>query len=280
MLRHPSAHGIEWSQSAPQAWVDRLAQVVRPEGGSWLVLRWEPGEPWWPIERWAIWQVRPRALTALLYPEHLKELDGRNPRRTGHACFPGWCDCRAHKRRWTRPGGDAAYIDYWQWQFYHETGGPDGGGLFGTRWWVIQGEDGGHRWNLSQGEMELRQLRGLPIQTPLAGTLPYAPFDERVIGQVVQEDRMRRGLLAVGDLKAITAQRDRMALHEAAAKADAARAFVGHREDVLASSASEFTTRWAAYHGDPRGPATTRDERVAAQRADAETTEQVVQSIV
>jgi hypothetical protein len=278
---------MEWSQPAPQAWVDRLNQVVRPEGGSWLVLRWEPGEPWWPIERWAIWQVRPRSLTALLYPEHLKELDGLNPRRTGHACFPGWCPGHKaeewsnpqFKMRWTRPGGDAGYIDYWQWKFYHETGGPNGG-LFGTRWWVIQGDKGGHRWNLSQGEMELRQLRGMPIHTPLAGTLPYAPFDERVVEQIVAEDRLRRGLLAVGDLKAIAAQRDRMEAQERAAKEDAARTFVGRREDEMAANAAEFTKRWSAYHGDPRGPVTTKEDRIAAQRADEQTPEKLVQSIV
>lgn len=251
---------MEWSKQPPAEWVARLEQIVPAEGNSWLMLRWEPGEAWWPIHRWALWQVRPREVTALLYPEQLAELEGPDPRRTGHACFPGWCDCKVKAMAWK--GGTATLIDWRQWNLYQETG------LFGTRWWCIEGTEGGHRWSLSAGEKHLRQLAGEVPDVPVAGSLPYAEFDERVVSAIMREDRRRRGLVAARDLQQIAAQRDRLEAAERAARADAAEAFVARREEQTADAAGEFVRRFQAFHGDMRGVPTTREDRVAAAAAE------------
>ena len=279
-VRHPAAHGVVWDRTPPAEWVARLEQVIEPEGNSWLMLRWEPGEAWWPIERWALWQVRTRETAAMLYPDHLAELEGPNPRGEGHACFPGWChDCKdeedrpRHAMRWKRDNGPA-FIDYWQWKFYQETG------LFGTRWWVIQGSEGGNRWKLSYDEQKLRELKRQPMDIPWPGQQPYAPFDERVVQAIVREDKLRRGLLARQDMRQIAAMRDRLEAMEQAAREDAARSYATSEEERLADSASEFTRRYAAFHGDPRGPVTTREDRVKAGARFERAFEETVQGLV
>ena len=256
-VRPPSAHGVVWDRIAPQAWIDCLHSVVPAEGSSWLTLRWEPGEAWYPIERWSLWQVRPRELTATLYPGHLAELEGPNPRRQGHACFPGWCDCKTKQWRWNTEGGKrTAFIDYWQWRLYQETG------LFGTRWWVIQGNKGGNRWSLSQAEERILRLQYGPhaAAVPLPGSQHYEEFDERVIEQIVRHDRVRRGLVAANDLAQISRLRDQLDAMEKQASRDAASAHFDVRESQIADSSEEFAHRWKSMYGHVRDKVTDKED--------------------
>jgi hypothetical protein len=256
----------DWSRQAPAAWEQRLQEVIPSESGpSWLMLRWEPGDPWRPINRWVLWHVRPRHVTAERYPDHLAELDGPAPRSSGHACFPGWCECPKtgvpHANRWVNLEPDApVMIDHWQWKLYHETGGRDGG-LFGTRWWVVQGEDGGHRYSLTSTERKLYQLQTGQSDVPVIGSLPYAPFDERAVTAILVYDRVRRGVERVLDAQhaAKLVGQDRRAEREALVAA-AGQAY--DREiDRLAESAGELARRFTAMESYHRGPVMTKQDK-------------------
>ncbi|OQW37059.1 MAG: hypothetical protein A4C66_03235 [Nitrospira sp. HN-bin3] len=154
-------------------WREQLAQVSpRHDHLSYLWLRWEPGDPWQPVERWVIWQMLPETITH--NPKHpyylaiLAELNGPHPRSTGRY--------DAEEQRWVH--GPCRLIDLGTWETFRETG------RFGRRWWVIQGTKGGHRYRLSEAERVVwRTLTGTD-DTPAPGDLPYAPFDNRVLDQI------------------------------------------------------------------------------------------------
>lgn len=80
-----------------------------------------------------------------------------------------------------------------QWRLYRETG------YFGKPFWVIQGDKGGHQRFFTTFEKQQLYLLGLPTEPPLPGTLPYAPFDQRVIDKLLYHDRLRQigGMLFV-----------------------------------------------------------------------------------
>lgn len=56
--------------------------------------------------------------------------------------------------------------------------------------WIIQGDQGGHKRRFDHVEQALLKMAGLPTEPPVPGELPYAPFDNRVIEQVQQRDKM------------------------------------------------------------------------------------------
>lgn len=63
--------------------------------------------------------------------------------------------------------------------------------------WVIQGCNGGHQVDYDDATKELMRASGLPTEAPKPGTLPYAPFDERVVRQIL---RMSKLMKAKNDL--------------------------------------------------------------------------------
>jgi hypothetical protein len=73
-----------------------------------------------------------------------------------------------------------------QWRLWREHG------VYGIPWWVIQGEHGGHKRWFNQGEKKALRYAKLPDEPPVPGSLPYAPFDGRVLDRVLQYDRLRR----------------------------------------------------------------------------------------
>ncbi len=147
-------------------WRQELALVSPPlDQLSYLHLRWEPGDPWNPVNRWVLWQMLPIERT---HPDILAELNGPHPRSTGHYAPEG--------ERWV--GGPCRFIDLGTYELFRETG------RYGRRWWVVQGSKGGHRYRLTEAERTVwRTLTGTD-DTPAPGDLPYAPFDQRVINQV------------------------------------------------------------------------------------------------
>lgn len=162
-------------------WQRQLNQAVPPTDKlSHLLIRWEPGDEWMPIQRWFLWQVIDPAHHPI-EPWILQELKGPAPRSTGHPCFVGYCACDVKKNRWV--GGACRYIDQATWDLYQERF------LCGNRWWVIQGDKGGHRkrWEVGGLESTVSKMKGHGEQPPLPGDLPYAPFDSRVIEAVMKE---------------------------------------------------------------------------------------------
>src|SRR3990167_4026661 len=68
---------------------------------------------------------------------------------------------------------------------------PRSTGHYCTRWWCIQGDQGGHRHRLDRIEAKVSRLHNGPNDTPAPGDLPYADFDSRVFHKIVQLDRVR-----------------------------------------------------------------------------------------
>lgn len=173
--------GLEYDRPVPEAWERAVWSIAPPSNFlTWLKLDWWAGDLWEPVERYGIWQMRhPR----LVRPEVLRELRGPSPRSTGHYCAPGWCTCALKANRYI--GGAARLIDYGQWKLFQETG------HYGTRWWCIQGDAGGHRHRLDKTEARISRIYGGPSDTPAPGDLPYADFDRRTFAKVAQLDRVR-----------------------------------------------------------------------------------------
>lgn len=156
-----------------------------------LVIRFEAGDLWQPIQRFIIWNAQDPATVAI--PPMMRDALARpHPRSRGHYCASGknhrgkvWCMCPLKSNRWR--GGANTYIDRATWELYQETG------LYGRRWWTIQGHKGGHRfqWDPNEVEARLSNMRGGPKQTPDPGALPYAEFDQRVLDRIAPLDKVR-----------------------------------------------------------------------------------------
>lgn len=158
-----------------------------------LLVLWEPGDPWEPIGRYFLWQaVDPKYIT--IEPWVLAALRGPSPRSTGHYCGQGYCPCDVKKDRWI--GGASRFIDMQQWRIYQETS------LYATRWWVIQGEHGGHRYRWDPTELAslLSSMKGHGTQPPDVCSLPFAPFDARVLRAIQSEKRAKIAADALDDL--------------------------------------------------------------------------------
>lgn len=179
-----------------QAEIERV--IPRAEHTSWLYLRYEPGDPWHPIDRLFLWQVWPLAQT----PEAaLSALKGPHPRSTGHYCGgPGWCPsatgqdgkaitvCPTPKFRWVQGPKADWRISRQQYEVFREIG------RYADPWWVIQGDRGGHRKLLFDWEKEALELAtgNRHHDVPIAGMLPYAPCDRRVIDWITEYDVLRQ----------------------------------------------------------------------------------------
>ena len=183
------------SPETERAWQRELDRIIQPSDQlSRLVVRWESGDRWSPIQRFIIWQCLDPVTSTITTPDGvipgvpdwiMRELQGPNPRATGHYCAPGWCRCLMKANRYV--GGKARAIDLATWQLYRDTG------LYGRRWWTVQGTKGGHRfvWDPEELEAKLSQLMGGPSQTPDPGALPYAPLDDRVFTRIGMLDQVR-----------------------------------------------------------------------------------------
>lgn len=73
---------------------------------------------------------------------------------------------------------DYPFISQLQWELYQQTG------LLGVPFWVIQGTHGGHQLTFSEAQRQICRHKKLPEDPPYPGTLPYAPFDQRVVAGI------------------------------------------------------------------------------------------------
>lgn len=181
--------GMEYERTPDPSWQAALDAIApRSATLSWLLLRWEPGDPWQPIHRWAVYQMYPEGVI----PERVQEgLAGPHPRSRGHYCAVGWCRCRGSVRngvkpnRWVDGPETAVGLSRQSWELYRQTG------CYGRRWWIIQGPHGGHRADWTQIESKVARIRGLGTQPPAIGDLPYAEFNTRTFWSIYYWDRLR-----------------------------------------------------------------------------------------
>lgn len=197
-----------------QAWLDGLF----PRTGlfAWLKLVWMPGDRFWvpnltggfrtitrPVQRLVVYQMTERPFI----PEFILEgLQGPHPRTLGF-----WNDK-------TDSWETESVVSLQQWDLFRATG------CYGTPFWVIQGNHGGHKRRYAPAEQDHLQMLGLPTDPPAPGDLEFAPFDWRVVRQLLIYDRLRRTETNLRDPKKRVArwQRERVDA-ERAFRADALR---------------------------------------------------------
>lgn len=188
--------GFEQTREPEPEWRAQLAAISpRSEQVPYLWLAWLPGMPYEPVQRWAVFHVMPEpALETIIRTQQLRfgepdvplrailqDLRGVSPRdpSNGRWVFdpkvPG-------RKRWR----SNSLVDLQQWELYRELRG------FATLFWIVQGEHGGHKRSFSPVEVEQLRRMGLPVRPAQAGSLPYAPFDRRVIDQLVRFDRLQQ----------------------------------------------------------------------------------------
>lgn len=180
------AVGHSWEgPTEDPAWQQQLNRIADPDGPfSWLKVKWEPGLPQVPMERWVIYQMYPRSY---LHPDRIM----RNP--TGLAA------CRLAELRGPAP----QLLNYWddvldeyvvvcgfvnqsQWELYQETG------CFGRPLWIVQGEYGGHKVEYDRLEKALCRMNERPTEPPDPGELPYAEPDWRTFAKLWEMDRIKQ----------------------------------------------------------------------------------------
>ena len=167
-----------WDREAPASFVKELAEAV-PQDDNLTQFQcvWEPGEPQAPIQRWALWQMRPLSVTQkMIARSHPATVGLTEP----HPRRGAWWDEKAGHYR--LPGGALAKTDRLTWELFDRTG------MYGQRWWIIQGPNGGHRWNLTSTERRIlaEGSTGRIRDVPMPGDLPYADPDWRTIRHLLE----------------------------------------------------------------------------------------------
>jgi hypothetical protein len=175
-----------YDREFPAEWLRRLRQIseVSDEVG-WLYPHWEAGDPWVPGQRWVLYEM---IHEKFVDDAIVEELNGPHPRSEGHMCADKvphqfQCLCRRKLNGWR--DGPCMLVDLTQWQLYRKTGG-----YFAKRFWIIQGSTGGHKWEFNENERRMLRFADLPTDAPRLGSLPYAPFDERVVKQIMRHNKL------------------------------------------------------------------------------------------
>lgn len=167
-----------WKREPDPSWVEALARIApRNDQIPWLLIYWEPGETWDPVQRWMIREMDP----ALKYydAEEIALYDGPSPRTMGF-----W-EGEGRTRRWKSEAPPGFSLR--RWELYQQYK------CISSRVWVVQGPNGGHPFALSQAEQAFLQSMGAPdADTPAPGSLPYAEPDQRTWRRLGEYDRLRK----------------------------------------------------------------------------------------
>jgi hypothetical protein len=140
----------------PLEWESRLREISPvSQEHSWLHLKWHPA-----VERWMVYEMVPQQYVDV---GTRAELDGAHPHTL---------------EEWAR------VITPWQWEAWRKHR------CHARLAWIIQGNHGGHKVHFSEIDKELCRAVGLPSDPPAFGSLPYAPFDERVVRQLLAMNKL------------------------------------------------------------------------------------------
>src|SRR5207247_1915988 len=86
-----------------------------------------------------------------------------------------------------------AFVSHQQWVLFHKTH------CYPLLYWIVQGDQGGHKRKLTSAEKMLLKINGSPqLDVPAPGQLPYADFDNRVLDQLALRDKLRTWDRATG----------------------------------------------------------------------------------
>lgn len=185
---------VGWDCDGPTpepSWLEAVQRLAprTDSGHDWLMLRWEPGDWWDPVERWVIWQMTPPSRTPR---DTMMWLNGRSPRDFNY--YDGVLQKFVNTRY---PGT----ISFQQWQVWREHK------AWGRPLWVVQGGGGGHKRYLNEAEQALMEMQGLPTDLP-PGLLPYSTPDNRTWSKLRDMDVV----IKYGDLLRLLGNPDRRAL--------------------------------------------------------------------
>ena len=179
--------GQEYTRAFPSDWLRRLREVSPVvEAHSYL-------HPRWYAHRWVLYEMVP--LWAIEDPGLVSALRGPHPDTLPEA---------------ERVALGQAGCSVYQYETFQATG------RYARPSWILQGSHGGHAAAYDRPTKELLKATQRPTEPPAVGDLPYAPFDERVVRQLIKMDRLKQ---AQNDLSAFkrqaTTEGQRRALREA-----------------------------------------------------------------
>lgn len=184
--------GFVYSRPVPPEWQADLARLTPKEDRTtWLQLAWMSGDPWGPVQRWCVYEMVPLLVWQNIIRAHVAR--GKKPEETIE--FEQWQDLEGPHPR------DRGYYDTilksfmsdgctvtrQEWELYreHQKAIP-------KLYWIIQGEQGGHKRRYDQLEQQWLHHAGLPTDPPSPGDLPYAPYDRRVYDQLAQRAALKQ----------------------------------------------------------------------------------------
>lgn len=127
-----------------------------------------------------IGQVIPSASIAPVIREYL---DGPNPADHGHYEIDEY-----GRRRWVT---DLVGVSRRQWHYYRETGN------YLRPYWVVQGLNGGHRYQWTFAEKSIIRLNGGNPEPPYPGQLCYATPDERTFAEIAKLDMLKKFVYSI-----------------------------------------------------------------------------------
>ena len=167
-----------WHMEIPKDWEAQLRAFspIRYDM-PWLALRWFPMErqvrdgSWRDCGRWVMYEC----LHESIIPEYDRDivnlLAGPQPSRIHN---PNEAQAKM------------MFANDYQCMMYRKHK------VWARNCWIIQGSSGGHPIEYDVLEKAILQACGLPTDPPPLGTLPYAPFDERVINALRKRSRVTK----------------------------------------------------------------------------------------
>lgn len=161
----------EWTREPPEGWEARLRQISPiVDQTSHLRFRLQAAE-----ETWTLYQCVPAHLVS----------DERNTQFKIH-----WSELPQD-----RQSGRKLFVSDYQYFMYHKFR------LVVTPFWILQGNHGGTPAAYTAREERMLQAVDESTDVPPIGLLPPCPFDDRVIGALIERDKLYK---AEGDLERMT----------------------------------------------------------------------------
>lgn len=214
-----------WTRVPHPSWQEQLDRITPPgrfANKARAVIWWEPGDTWEPVQRWIIYQLLPEKA---IPPYILAELRGKHPRSSGRYSeeIGAWVD------------GPAPSISKTAWELYQKFGG------WAQPYWVLQGENGGHRYKLFPWEQVLLHLTTGRKDVAKPGDLPYCEPDNRTWDALYKAKERNDEALKLAALA--TKYRDQLGGEDVAMVERAAREFVASWGESIGQHADELA--WA-----------------------------------
>jgi hypothetical protein len=192
--------GFVYDRPVPGRWAEELALLApKTDHRPWLLLTWMSGDPWeetlvggrvqYGVQRWVVYEMVPlRVWWGLIQAQRqrglsdsdiielyiLECLQGPDPRTMGH-----------YDEVLDRFISDAE-VSRQEWLLFREHR------AIPKLFWIIQGQNGGHKRTYTPLESKYLRMLGKPGDPPRPGSLPYADFDQRVLHQLARRDRIHK----------------------------------------------------------------------------------------